>query len=155
MVKLQVKWLLLAAVYMVATLISELLTVGATSALAGWQAIALASGMAAFPIAILFAVLRYRLYDIDVVISRTFVFGSLAVFIGAVYVAVVVGIGELIGSSGEPNAALAIAATATVAVAFQPLRRRLERVGKSAGLRAQGNAVRSAVRVLSAGDGNG
>ena len=44
------------------------------------------------------------------------------------YVAVVVGTGELIGSSGEPNAALAIAATAIVAVAFQPLRRRLERV---------------------------
>ena len=80
--------------------------------------------MAAYGIAIT----KYRLYDIDVVISRTFVYGSLAVFIGVVYVAVVVGVGALVGSPGEPNTALAIAATALVAVAFQPLRRRLERV---------------------------
>ncbi len=127
-VRLQVKWLLVAAAFMASTLIPVVATAGATASLSGWQAGLLAFGMAGLPIAILFAVLRYRLYDIDVVISRTFVFGSLAVFIGAVYVAVVVGVGALVGSADEPNAALAIAATAIVAVAFQPLRRRLERV---------------------------
>ena len=74
------------------------------------------------------AVARYRLFDIDIVISRTLVYASLAGFIGVVYVGVVVGVGSLFGSTDEPNAALAIGATALVAVAFQPLRRRLQRV---------------------------
>lgn len=72
------------------------------------------------------AVGKYRLFDIDVVISRTFVYGSLAVFITVVYVATVVGVGQLIGSGDAPNPVLAIGATAAVAVAFQPLRRRLQ-----------------------------
>jgi len=74
------------------------------------------------------AIAKYRLYDIDAVISRTFVYGSLAAFIGGVYVAIVVGVGQLLGSSDEPNAALAIGATAIIATAFQPLRQRLDRV---------------------------
>jgi signal transduction histidine kinase len=81
-----------------------------------------------FPIAIAIAILRYRLYDIDVVINKTLVFGTLAAFITGIYVAVVVGIGELLGSSDEPNLALSIAATAIVAIAFQPVRDRVERV---------------------------
>ena len=80
------------------------------------------------PVAAGFAILRYRLYDIDVVISRTLVYGSLAVFITAVYVGVVVGIGTLIGSGGQPNLVLSIVATAIVAVAFQPVRERLQKV---------------------------
>ena len=83
---------------------------------------------AAIPIAIAIAVLKYRLYDIDVVISRTLVYGSLAVFITAVYVGIVVGIGTLIGSGGQPNLALSIVATSIVAVAFQPVRERLQKV---------------------------
>ena len=82
----------------------------------------------AAPIAIAIAILKYRLYDIDVVINRTLVYGALAVFITAVYVAIVVGIGALIGSGGKPNLALSIIATAIVAVAFQPVRERLQKV---------------------------
>ena len=65
---------------------------------------------------------------IDVVISRTLVYGALAAFITAVYVGIVVGIGTLIGSGGQPNLALSIVATAIVAVAFQPVRERLQKV---------------------------
>jgi signal transduction histidine kinase len=83
---------------------------------------------AAFPITIAIAIFRYRLYDIDLVISRTLVYGSLAVFITAVYVGIVVGIGTLVGSGGKPNLALSIVATAIVAVAFQPVRERLQKV---------------------------
>lgn len=79
------------------------------------------------PAACAIAVLRYRLYDIDVVINKTVVFGSLAAFITAVYVAIVVGIGAVIGSSGKPNLGLSILATAVVAVAFQPARERVQR----------------------------
>jgi signal transduction histidine kinase len=80
------------------------------------------------PIAAGFAILKYRLYDIDLVISRTLVYGSLAAFITAVYVAIVVGVGTLVGSGGQPNLVLSIVATAIVAVAFQPVRERLQKV---------------------------
>ena len=80
------------------------------------------------PVAIGIAVLKYRLYDIDIVISRTLVYGSLAVFITVVYVGIAVGIGALIGGGGKPNLGLSILATAIVAVGFQPVRERVQRV---------------------------
>jgi signal transduction histidine kinase len=77
------------------------------------------------PIAIGFAVLKYRLYDIDIFINKAVVYGAMAAFITAVYVAVVVGIGRAIGS--DRNIVLSILATALVAVAFQPVRERVQR----------------------------
>ena len=74
------------------------------------------------------AILKYGLYEIDVFISRTLVYGALAAFITAVYVGIVVGIGSLIGGGGKPNLVLSIFATAVVAVGFQPLRDRLQKV---------------------------
>jgi signal transduction histidine kinase len=85
-------------------------------------------GLVLVPAAAAIAVLKYRLYDIDVVISRTLVYGALAAFITAVYVGIVVGVGTLVGSGGQPNLVLSIVATAIVAVAFQPVRERLQRV---------------------------
>jgi signal transduction histidine kinase len=79
------------------------------------------------PVAVAIAVLRYRLYDVDVVINKAVVYGSLAVFITVVYVALVVGVAALVGRTGEPNVALQIAATAVVAVAFQPVREHARR----------------------------
>lgn len=70
------------------------------------------------------AILRYRLYDIDIVIRRSVVFGALAIFITGVYVAVVVGIGNLIGDTS--NLLLAVGATALVAVLFEPVRARVQ-----------------------------
>ena len=80
------------------------------------------------PVTITVAVLRYRLFDLDLVISRTLMVAGLAGFITATYVAIVVGVGSLVGRGDEPNLVLSIAATALVAVAFQPVRRRLQRV---------------------------
>jgi len=74
------------------------------------------------------AILKYRLYGIDVVINRTLVYGTLAVLITGVYVGIAVGIGTLVGSGGKPNLALSILATAIVAVGFQPVRERIQRV---------------------------
>src|SRR5207248_6694932 len=73
------------------------------------------------------AILKYRLYDIDVVINKTVVFGALAAFITAVYVGIVVGIGAAIGQGSQPNLGLSILATAVVALAFQPVRQRVQR----------------------------
>jgi len=78
------------------------------------------------PAAIGVAVLKYRLYDLDVVINKTVVYGALALFITVVYVGIVVGVGSLAGSTGNP--ALSAVAAATVALAFQPARRRAQRL---------------------------
>jgi signal transduction histidine kinase len=81
---------------------------------------------ALIPVAAGVAILKHRLFDIDIVINKTLVFGALAAFITAVYVGIVVGVGTLVGSGGKPNLALSIAATALVAVAFQPVRERVQ-----------------------------
>ena len=73
------------------------------------------------------AILKYRLYDIDPIINKSVVFAALAAFITAVYVGIVVGIGNLLGSAGQPNLTLSILATAVVAVAFQSVRDRVQR----------------------------
>lgn len=72
------------------------------------------------------AIWRHQLFDIDLVISRTLIWGSLAAFIGAVYVGFVLGVGSLIGQSSGEDATLSLAATAVVAFLFQPVRRRVE-----------------------------
>jgi signal transduction histidine kinase len=84
-------------------------------------------GFLALPTAATIAILKYRLYDIDVVINKTVVYGVLAAFFTAIYVAVVVGIGTLVGS--QSNTQLTILAAVVMAVAFQPVR---ERARKSA-----------------------
>ena len=84
--------------------------------------------IALVPVAIGIAIFRYHLYDIDVVINKTLVYGSLAVFITGVYVAIVVGIGSLAQRGTRPSLALSVAATAVVAVAFQPVRAWVQRL---------------------------
>lgn len=85
-------------------------------------------GIAVFGTAYAIAISKYRLYDIDVVISRTLVYGILALFIGVVYVAIAVLPWVILGSEAQDNTWLGIVATIVVAVSFQPMRRRLERL---------------------------
>ena len=81
------------------------------------------------PAAAAIAILKYRLYDIDVVIRKTVVLGTIAVFITAVYMALVVGPILLIHSEGgsRESVVLSAIAAAVVAVAFQPVRQRAHR----------------------------
>jgi len=129
--RLQLRWLVTAAgivafLYSLVLVLSVNSTWGGTDQ-AGWltvlQNVAVLS-FALIPIAIGVSVLRYRLFDIDVVINRAVLFGALAVFITLVYVAVVVGIGTLVGGRADP--VLSAAAAAVVALAFQPARRRAQ-----------------------------
>jgi class 3 adenylate cyclase len=85
-------------------------------------------GFGVFAGCVAVAMLRYRLYDIDQLITRTVVYGLLTVLATAVYLAIVVGIGTLVGSRGKPNLFLTIVATAVIAVAFQPARERSRRL---------------------------
>jgi signal transduction histidine kinase len=123
----QIKWILLAGVFAGFAGGSSLVT-GLLGHYIPLLQAADIFGLTLVPVAAAVAVLRYRLYDIDVVISRTLVYGALGLFITGVYVAVVVGVGALVGSSGQPNLLLSIVATAIVAVAFQPVRERLQKV---------------------------
>jgi signal transduction histidine kinase len=70
--------------------------------------------------------LRYRLFDIDIIINRTLVYGALTVIIVGVYVLVVGILGTLLHASG--NVLISLLATGVVAVLFQPLRARLQRL---------------------------
>jgi signal transduction histidine kinase len=127
----QLRWLVYAAGLLVVGFVvsSAYIGVVGTTAFSTNIQNAIVSGSFVFiPLAIGFAVLKYRLYDIDVVINKTVVIGALAAFITAVYVGIVVGVGALVGQgTSKPNIGLSIAATAIVAVAFQPARARVQR----------------------------
>ncbi len=84
-----------------------------------------AVGVILVPLAILVAIMRYRLYDIDTIVNRSFLFGTLAAFIASVYIAIVVGLSGVLG--GGSSFELSILATVLVALAFQPARVRVER----------------------------
>ncbi|MDP8961107.1 MAG: histidine kinase [Actinomycetota bacterium] len=82
---------------------------------------------AIIPVALFIGLLRFRLWNVDRVISRTLVYSALAGFVAAVYVLVVVGVGQVIGTTGD-NAALLILATGVVAVAFEPVKERVQQL---------------------------
>jgi len=82
------------------------------------------AGFLAFPVSIGIAVLRFRLYDLDIVVRKTVVAGSLAVFVGVVYAAFVAMGSLLVGSN---DTTIAVVAAVVLAVAFQPVRIRARR----------------------------
>lgn len=82
--------------------------------------ILIAPVVTALPAAICIAIMRYRLYDIDVIINRTVVYGSLTVLLAGGYVAVSLGLGAAFG--GLHSAWVTAGATLAAAVAFRPLR---------------------------------
>ena len=125
----QLRWIMASAV---------LLAVG-TVVLAGYQAtvepvqpwyaiLLLYLGYASVPVFTGVAVLRYRLYDIDPIISRAFVLAVLAAFVTVGYVAVVVALGAALGARVDEQFWPSLLALVLVALAFQPLRRRVLRL---------------------------
>jgi hypothetical protein len=77
------------------------------------------------PVAVGAAVLRYRLYDLDRIISRTVAYGLLTLLLGGGYAVVVLGLGQLLG---RESPLVVAAATLAVAALFQPARRRVQAV---------------------------
>jgi MFS family permease len=117
----QLKWLTFAVSLMAVMITFYGLTVLAAGGSAiekelDWTEYAAILSFIAVPVSIAFGVLKYRLYDIDIVINKAVVYGVLAAFITLVYVAVVVGIGAAFGTTS--NAVLSAMAAAIVALAF-------------------------------------
>ncbi|MGZ8582504.1 MAG: sensor histidine kinase [Actinomycetota bacterium] len=116
----QIKWVafgLLAA--FIAIALSDFVEDATLSAIVGGV------GFLAFPISIGVAVLRFHLYDLDVVVKRTVVYAALALFATLVYLAVVVGVGAWLGRG---SSLLTMVAAVIVAVTFQPVRARLTKL---------------------------
>jgi hypothetical protein len=119
--RLQLRWLALAA-----GLAAGLLLVALVAGYLSMDPVVLACMclcVALLPLATGAAILRYRLYDLDRIVSRTVAYGLLTVLLGLGYAAVVLGLGRLLG---QDSSLVVAAATLAVAALFQPLRRRVQ-----------------------------
>jgi hypothetical protein len=118
----QLRWMALAAALALAgsVVVAAMSATGAGPALLGWVA---GCYFAVLPLAIGAAILRYRLYDLDRIISRTLAWTLLTLLLGLGYAAVVLGLGRLLPQGSSLGVA---AATLAVAAAFQPARRRIQ-----------------------------
>jgi hypothetical protein len=122
----QLRWLVLAAALTgVGMLASVVLVAAGNRVLVGWV-----SGVcvAFLPLATGAAVLRYRLFDLDRIISRTLAYGLLTALLGLVYAAGVFGFGRLLNPSGGQSELAVALSTLAVAALFQPARRRVQQV---------------------------
>jgi hypothetical protein len=119
----QLRWVVLAAALTgVGMLASVVLVAAGNQVLVGWVA---GACVAVLPLAIGAAVLRYRLFDLDRIISRTLAYGLLSIILGLGYAGVVLGLGQLLG---RDSSLVVAAATLAVAALFQPARRRVQAV---------------------------
>jgi hypothetical protein len=132
----QTKWVILAImariVYLIVIsipavreMITNVTRLGlATQILMGFISFSIASLL---PIAVGVAILRYRLWDLEPILNRTFVYGGLTLFSVGAYGLVVGGIGALLGAQ-DLSPLLSIITIGLVAITFQPLRERLQRM---------------------------
>ena len=125
-VRQQIKWLLFPAglfgVYLL------LFIIGMAKADDSIVVISIALGqlaVAGMVIAVAFAIFKYRLYDINLILNRTLVYGTLSVCVVGLYALVVGALGSFFQT--QSNFIIALFATGLVAVLFQPLRERLQR----------------------------
>jgi hypothetical protein len=117
----QLHWVALAAALVVVAAVVALagVAVGAT-AVVTW---ALVACMTVVPLTLGAAILRYRLYDLDRIMSRTLAYGLLTLLLGGGYALVVLGLGQLLG---QQSPLVVAGATLAVAALFQPTRRRIQ-----------------------------
>jgi hypothetical protein len=120
--RLQLRWVAMAAGLLAVAVVAAVVGV-----LTGYPAVVeWTSGVfvALLPVATGAAVLRYRLYDLDRIVSRTLAYGLLTLLLGGGYAAVVLGLGQLLGR--RQSSLVVAGATLAVAAAFQPARRRVQ-----------------------------
>lgn len=121
----QIKWLAFAAAVMIGGFSTAFLFPSSWLNGLGWFLGTL--GFFLFPVAVGIAILRHRLYDIDIVINRTLVYGTLSVMLAAVYFGSVAASQRLLSPlMGEDNQLAAVASTLAIAALFNPLRKRIQ-----------------------------
>jgi hypothetical protein len=119
----QLRWVMLAAALMLLAAPVVLIAIAlGIPVLLEWAPAVWVVGL---PVAVGAAVLRYRLYDLDRIISRTLAYGLLTLLLGGGYALVVLGLGQLLG---RDSPLVVAAATLAVAAVFQPARRRIQGV---------------------------
>lgn len=116
----QIQWLLFACAVFVIFYVPGLFVQGGAGDLAVIIDLLLSILVMCFPLAIGIAVLRYRLFDLDLVVNRALVYLALSIGVAGVYVVVVGYLGTLFRSEG--NLAFSLVATGIVAVLFAPVR---------------------------------
>jgi hypothetical protein len=120
----QLKWIAYAMVLLILALGLNVLPLGFGDSAVGLFAVV--AGLLAVPVSVAVAILRHRLYDIDVVINRTLVYGSLTAILGVTYLGLVLGLRAVLGPlTGQSDLAVA-ASTLAVAALFRPLRSRIQ-----------------------------
>jgi signal transduction histidine kinase len=120
----QLRWLVVVAAALVGGF-----ALAQLDAATRWLVVPLFVAYASVPVAAGIAILRYRLYDIDIVINRTVVGAAVVAFVTVGYVAVVVLGGALVGGRVTDRYGASVLATGLVALAFQPVRGRVRRLG--------------------------
>jgi hypothetical protein len=123
----QIKWLAYAAallgIVVMVSLVGDLLFGG----FGWWIFLAVIVAFLGLPLSIGVAVLRYRLYDIDVIINRTLVYGSLTAMLVLIYFGSVVGLQYLLRSlTGQESQLAIVVSTLLIAALFNPLRQRVQ-----------------------------
>jgi hypothetical protein len=121
----QLRWVAFAAALTVPPAAVVLFSVVVDTTATVVVLVALGVCMALLPLVIGAAILRYRLYDLDRIISRTLAYGLLTLLLGGGYALVVLGLGQLLG---RESSLVVAGATLAVAAAFQPARHRVQAV---------------------------
>ena len=123
--RLQLKWFTYAATVALPTPL--LLSVISPAAYEMLGRLAWTLGFLSLPVSASVAILKYRLYDIDRIINRTLVYGTLTVSLALVYLGSVALLrGLIFGFTGQSSQLVIVASTLTIAALFGPLRRRIQ-----------------------------
>ena len=121
--RVQLKWIATAAALLVGLWLAA---IPAGSASANVQALFLVGGLAVFPVGIGFAILKYRLYEIDRIINRTLVYGALTAILAGLYFGIVIWLQAAFNSFTQGNELAVAGSTLAVAALFRPARRRIQ-----------------------------
>lgn len=124
----QLKWFVYSGVLIALAVLYGTFTSVTGGAQSDLAQVAIHAAFFALPFAIAIAVLRYHLYDIDLIINRTLVYGSLTAILGAVYAAVVTLLNRLfISISGSKSDAAYVVTAFVVVIASSPIKDWLQR----------------------------